>query len=70
VVLYRRASRKRIAARNALIAGVGIWLLGAVEAGISEMHHRSEVERVSNYGIKPTIRSEAGSTDFGLSLTF
>jgi hypothetical protein len=70
VVLYRRASRKRIAARNALVAGVGIWLLGAVEAGISEMHHRSEVQRVSDYGIKPTIRSEAGRTDFGLSLTF
>ena len=70
VVLYRRASSKRIAARDALIAGVGIWLLGAVEAGIHEMHHRSEVERVSDYGVKPTIRSEAGHTDFGLSLTF
>jgi hypothetical protein len=70
VVLYRRASRQRIAARNALIAGVGIWVLGAVEAGINELHHRSEVERVRDYGIRPTVRSEAGRTDFGLSLTF
>jgi hypothetical protein len=70
VVLYRRASRRRIAARNALIAGVGIWLLGAAEAGINEMRHRSQVERVRDYGIRPSIRSEAGRTDFGLALTF
>jgi hypothetical protein len=70
VALYGRASRKRTTARGALMAGAGIWLLGAVEAGINEMHHRSEMERVSDYGVEPTVRSEAGRTDFGLSLTF
>jgi hypothetical protein len=70
VVLYRRASRQRRNARNAALVGAGIWLLGAVEAGISEMHHGSEVGRVRDYGLQPTIRSEGGRADFGLSLTF
>jgi hypothetical protein len=70
VVLYRRASRQRRNARNAALVGAGIWLLGAVEAGISEMHHGSEVGRVRDYGLEPTIRSEGGRADFGLSLTF
>lgn len=70
VDLYHEASRARTDARNAALAGIGIWLLGALEAGINEMHHGAEVRRVRSYGVAPMARSDAGRTELGLSLAF
>jgi hypothetical protein len=70
VALYHKASRARRDARNAAVAGIGIWLLGALEAGINEMHHGADVRRVRPYGVAPVARSDAGRTELGLSLTF
>lgn len=70
LALYAKASRKRRAARAAALAGAGIWLLGAAEAGINEIRHRTEVRRVRDYGVMPTVRSDAGRTGIGLALTF
>jgi hypothetical protein len=68
--LYEKASRRRHAARQAAWTGIGIWALGAVEAGIHEMRHGAEVRRVRGYGATPMVRSDAGRTDLGLALSF
>lgn len=70
VILYAKASRKRREARSVALTGIGIWIAAAVEAGISEMRHGAEVQRVRSYGLAPIARSDAGRTNVGLALTF
>jgi hypothetical protein len=72
LALYDKASDERRAARNAALTGAGVWLIGAIEAGIHELRHGREVHRVQGYGAMPIVRSSARTrtTDVGLAFSF